>query len=189
MPFITEELWQNLEERKEGESICIESYPMGNESKDKTWLDHGDSARRIITGIRDIRQKASCKNQDTIKLTVYGKPSEAYTAFEQLIAKMTKAESIEWVDHEVDGLESFVEKGATFYVDTGKTIDVDQLIQDLEAELSYTEGFVKQVQGKLSNARFVDNAPAAVVDKERQKLKDGLDKIEALKKNLSQYKS
>ena len=102
---------------------------------------------------------------------------------------MTKAESINWVNHEVDGQESFVEKGATFYVDTGKTIDVDQLIQDLEAELSYTEGFVKQVQGKLSNARFVDNAPAAVVDKERQKLKDGLDKIEALKKNLSQYKS
>ena len=75
---------------------------------------------------------------------MYGKPSEAYTAFEQLIAKMTKAESIEWVDHEVDGQESFVEKGATFYVNTGKTIDVDQLIQDLEAELSYTEGFVKQ---------------------------------------------
>ena len=58
-------------------------------------------------------------------------------------------------------------------MDTGKIIDVDQLIQDLEAELSYTEGFVKQVQGKLSNARFVDNAPAAVVEKERQKLKDG----------------
>ena len=189
MPFITEELWQNLEERKEGESICVQTYPTASASKDKTWLDYGESARRIITGIRDIRQKASCKNQDTIKLTVYGKPSEAYTAFEQLIAKMTKAESINWVDHEVDGQESFVEKGATFYVDTGKTIDVDQLIQDLEAELSYTEGFVKQVQGKLSNARFVDNAPAAVVDKERQKLKDGLDKIEALKKNLSQYKS
>jgi valyl-tRNA synthetase len=189
MPFITEELWQNVEERKEGESICVESYPIASASKDKTWLNHGESARRIITGIRDIRQKASCKNQDTIKLTVYGKPSEAYTAFEQLIVKMTKAESIEWVEHEVDGLESFVEKGATFYVDTGKTIDVDQLIQDLEAELSYTEGFVKQVQGKLSNARFVDNAPSAVVEKERQKLKDGLDKIEALKKNLSQYKS
>ena len=57
-----------------------------------------------------ISSKASCKNQDTIKLTVYGKPSEAYTAFEQLIAKMTKAESIDWVDHEVDGQESFVEK-------------------------------------------------------------------------------
>ena len=100
---------------------------------------------------------------------MYGKPSEAYTAFEQLIAKMTKAESIDWVDHSRWPRE-LCRKGATF-MSILKTIDVDQLIQDLEAELSYTEGFVKQVQGKLSNARFVDNAPAAVVEKERQKLK------------------
>ncbi len=188
MPFITEELWQNLEERKEGESIMVSpqsiAAPAGD---DAAFLAGIERVKQVITGMRAVRSSKNISPKETLDLQVVGaNPVERYNC---LIEKMANAGSISVVENKANGVSSFMVGTTEFAVVLGNLIDTEAEIAKAEAELKHLEGFLKSVEKKLSNARFVDNAPAAVVELERKKKSDAETKIAALLETLKGLKA
>lgn len=181
MPFITEELYQKMEERK---SICVSDFPKARDF-DEAVIAKGEYAREIISAIRDIRNKNQIKPKEVLKGYVLADNSAVYQDFLPKIVKLGNLESIEKCDGEVAGAESFIVKGQQFFIEVGDWIDMSSKLEEMKKELAYTEGFVKSIEKKLSNERFVQNAPEQVVALERQKLQDGVSKIKLLKESLS----
>ncbi|MCB9256252.1 MAG: valine--tRNA ligase [Chitinophagales bacterium] len=183
MPFITEELWQELSPRTKGESINLSSWPKA-ENFDVMELSKGEYSKEIISAIRDIRLKNKVKNADKLKAYVLEGNEEIYEDFLGTIIKLGGLESLTKVSAEISGAESFIVKGQQFFVELSKDIDIDAKRAELQKELDYTKGFVLSVEKKLANERFVQGAPEQVIANERQKLADGLAKIKLLEESL-----
>lgn len=184
MPFVTEEIWQKMTKRKAGESINLTSLPKAktiNENK----IKQGEYAKEIISAIRDIRKKNQLKNADKIKAFVLSKDESIYQYFAHKIVKLGGLESIEKVSEEKKGCASFIVKGQHFFIELNLAIDLDAKRAELEEKLKYTQGFLNSVMKKLSNERFVNNAPEKVVATERQKQADAEAKIKLLKESLA----
>lgn len=177
MPFITEELWQNLDERKEGESIMILSQPKADKYSDTLLLSF-NQVKEAIVNIRSIRQSKGISPKTSLELYIKGNvPKEMYSIF-------TKMANISAV---IDSLEQRPENGSSFMVDTiefilpvGDLIDKNEELKKIEAELKYFEGFLDSVNKKLSNEKFIQSAPEAVVNIELKKKSDAQTKIENL---------
>ena len=186
MPFITEELWQAIEERKAGESIMTQSVKIFADSYDEQLIADVETAKSIISGVRTIRLQKNIAQKETLALEVVGTHSVA--AYNAIIEKMGNLEAINVVEAKSDGTSSFMVGTTEYAVPLGSLIDVEAEVAKLQAELTYLEGFLSSVMKKLSNERFVSNAPEAVVAAERKKQADAESKIAAIKESLSKLK-
>lgn len=183
IPFVTEEIWQHISERSPEEALIVNTWP------EQTAFDQGliaefDFASEVISGVRTIRKQKNIPFKEQIALSMINS-EKASDRFDGLIAKLTNLSGIEEVTSAPEGALSFRAKSNEYFVPMAGSIDVDAEIAKLEEELKYAEGFLKSVQGKLKNERFVNNAPEQVVANERKKEADALAKIETLKSSLA----
>lgn len=183
MPFITEEIWQTMADRSPEEALIIAKYPMVSEFN-KELISEFDFAANIVSGIRTIRKEKNIPFKEVIELSVVN--TENYTQnFDQVIQKLTNTSVIEYVSDKVEGAASFRVKSNEYFVPISlDNIDVEAEIIKLQAELKRAEGFLFGIQKKLSNERFVNNAPEQVITLERKKESDTIAKIETIKKSL-----
>lgn len=187
MPFITEEIWQLLSERNEGESIMICQLPEVK-NYDADLLAAFENVKEAISGIRKIRTDKNIPNKDSLELKIQQGDKGFEQQFNSVIVKMANLSSLEMVNEEVQGAASFRVKSTNFYVPLEGFIDVEEELKKLEEELKYTKGFLTSVMKKLSNERFVNNAPEAVVAKEKAKQTDAEAKIKVLEERIASLK-
>lgn len=187
MPFITEEIWQLLSERAEGESIMVSLMPKVK-TIDEDFLENFEDVKEAVSGIRNIRKSNNIAFKDEIKLFV-NKGTKGYNSyFNPVLTKLCNLSEIEMTNEDIKGAVSFLVKTSGFFIDLGEKADVEGELKKLEEELSYTKGFLKSVMGKLSNEKFVSGAPAQVVDIERKKQADAEDKIKSLEERIASLK-
>jgi len=185
MPFITEELWQNLEERKDGETIMLQMQPAA-EPYDEKIISDFETACEAIVNIRAIRQSKGISPKESLALQVAGDYPDAMTP---IIRKIANVSDVTKVDSFESGAgQAFMVGTTQFNVPLSGMIDVAAEIEKIEAEIKRYEGFLRGVNAKLSNEKFVANAPAQVVELERKKLADATTKIENLQQRLSSLK-
>jgi valyl-tRNA synthetase len=183
MPFITEEIWHLLREREEGDDVIIAKMPV-SQSYERKYIEAFSRAADIILGIRNLRKEKNIPNKDKLMLMVK-KSADSNCIFYPVIAKVANLESIDIVDDKPEGSITFIVKSQEYYVPLTGSIDVETELKKLKEELNYTKGFLKSVMKKLSNDRFVNNAPAAVVDKERKKQADAESRIKVLEEQIA----
>ena len=183
VPFISEEIWQNISDRSTDEALIISKWPEQYDVN-ASIIEDFNKVTEVISGIRTIRKEKNISFKDTIEVKVINteKLSDKYNS---IIAKMGNLSSIETVNESVDGALSFRVKSNEYFIPMAGAIDVDAEIEKLKAELDYTEGFLKSVQKKLSNERFVNNAPEQVVAVEKKKQSEAEAKIETIKASLA----
>lgn len=187
MPFITEEIWQTMKDRTPSESLIIAQWPEIS-VYDNKYLDDFEDFKQLVAEIRTIRKEKNIANKEAIKLFV-NKGGKGYNAyFKCVLAKMGNIETIEEVSQKVDGTVSFMVQTSEFYVPFGSNIDVEAEIEKLTADRNYLEGFLASVMKKLTNEKFVNGAPAAVVENERKKQADAEAKIKAIDEQLKALK-
>ncbi len=183
MPFITEEIWHMLETRKDGESIMVSEMPKP-QPIDNKMIAGFDFAKEVITQIRTIRKEKNLSYKNKLNL-LYKDESNSYnTDFETVITRLSGIDKVSETKEKVDGASHFVVKKVEFFVPLGDLIDKDAEIKKLTEELKYAKGFLNSVMKKLSNERFVNNAPAQVIEKENIKKADAEAKIRALEEQI-----
>ena len=188
MPFITEELWQHIYDRKDGESIMRAQLDLAAPSADDDALaDAIENVKLIVSGVRTVRNQKNIPNKDALTLQVVGKNDfEAYTS---VITKMANLSAINVVAEKDPTASAFMVGTDEFAVPLGDLIDVAAEIEKQEAQLKHLEGFLAGVKKKLANEKFVAHAPEAVVAMERKKQSDSEEKIAALKESLAALKA
>ncbi len=186
MPFITEELWQNITERSEGESLMVS--PMAAQgAADEPLLASIDHLNKLIKNIRSIRLQKNISQKNTLELQMVGvNPVEAFQA---VITKMCNLSAITSVEAKADGAASFLIGTTEYAVPLGNLIDVEAEIARMEAELKHKQGFLQGVLKKLSNEKFVNNAPAAVIELERKKQADAESIIKSLQESIASLRN
>ncbi|HUW91805.1 MAG TPA: valine--tRNA ligase, partial [Bacteroidales bacterium] len=182
MPFITEEIWQRLDERIEGSSIMLEPMPVSREFNSGL-LFRFDLAREIVSAVRTVRKEKNIPNKESLVLCA----AEGATGgeFDSVITKMCNLSGIKIVTGQVEESVSFRISTSEFYIPLGGAVDNEEEIRKLTDELKYTEGFLAIVMAKLSNERFVSNAPEKVLTLERKKQADAEAKIATLKDSIA----
>ena len=183
MPFITEEIWHQISDRSTEEALIISRYPSINVINN-TVLNDFEIASEVISGIRTIRKEKNISFKEPIKLFVINN-IEASTSFDAVIKKMGNVEHLEYISEKIGGALTYRVKSNEYFIPMEGSINVETEIAKLTDELTYTEGFLKSIQAKLNNDRFVNNAPEKVVASEKQKEADALAKIATLKNSLS----
>ena len=188
MPFITEEIWQLVSERKPGESLMVSLMP-SPESYDKKLRRHFEEIKEVITAIRSIRKEKNIAPKEALELMVRSSEGSKYRDYlEPVIIKLANLTGVTFIKEEPEGAVSFIVKNVEYFVPVGSLVDAGEELMKLEEELVYTQGFLKSVQKKMSNERFVQHAPAQVVEKERQKMSDAEGKIAVLKTQIEKLK-
>lgn len=185
MPFITEELWQALYERKEGESIMTALQP-GQAPADKGFLAGFETLKEIVAGVRTIRVEKNIPNKDELELHVIGRHDHQY---DSVISKVCRLSSIASVSEKQGGATGFLVGTTEYSIPLAEKMDVEAELEKLKTELSYTEGFLQSVMKKLGNERFVQNAKPQIVEAERKKQADAESKIALLKENIAALSS
>ena len=184
MPFITEEIWQQLYERQSGDSICVAYYPHADADLIHAHLlTDFETLFDIISNVRNIRNEKQISPKTALPLAIRTNQPETFQPLESLIQKMANVSDVSYANGKAGGL-SFLIKGDEFFVDIAGEIDVVQEVEATRKDLEYQIGFRDSTFKKLSNERFVANANPDVVDRERQKLADAEAKIQALKQRL-----
>ena len=188
MPFITEALWQALSERQEGESIMRESLKMDAPTADeKKLVDDIELVKQIVSGVRMVRSQKNIAPKEALELQAV--TANNYAAYNAAILKMGNLSSINVVTEKDATASAFMVGTDEFAVPLGNMIDIDAEIEKQEAQLKHLEGFLQGIMKKLSNERFVQNAPEQVVALERKKQSDSEEKIAALKESLAALKA
>jgi valyl-tRNA synthetase len=182
MPFISEEIWQNIAERGAKESICVAEFPKGGAS-DAALLNDFEVLFELISGIRNIRNAKNLSPKTALPLAIRTDSKSRYENLSELIVKLGYIETISFVEEDSEGT-SFRVKSDEFFINLADEIDVETERENLQKELEYTQGFLESVIKKLSNERFVANAKGDIVEKERQKQADAEAKIVTLKEAL-----
>ncbi len=181
MPFITEEIWHAIAERKEGDDIIIAQQPIF-QGFDESILKQFEFTQEVINNVRKVRSDKNIAFRDAIQLVVKG---TANKDFDCVIAKLCNVSEVSYVAEAPAGAFGFIVGSTEFFVPLTGSVDVEAEIKKLEEELKYAQGFLKSVEAKLSNERFVSGAPAAVVDKERKKKADAEAKIAVIEQQLA----
>ncbi len=188
MPFITEELWQHIYDRKDGESIMREKLEINAPTADDMKIiEDVESVKQIVAGVRTVRNQKNIPNKDALKLQTVSE--NKFNAYDSIVLKMANLESIDVVAEKDSTAAAFMVGTLEYAVPLGDMIDVDVEIEKQEAQLKHLEGFLAGVMKKLSNERFVANAPEAVVALERKKQSDSEEKIAALKESIASLKA
>ena len=189
MPFITEEIWQLVSPRKDGESLMVSSMPQP-EKYDRKLIKQFEDLKEVVTNIRSLRKDKNIPPKEVMKLLVRSSANGSYNpTLEPVIIKLANLSEVELISNdEPDDAVSFIVKNVEYFVPVGSLVDTEEEIEKLKFELEYTKGFLKSVQKKMSNERFVRNAPEQVVEKERQKMTDAEVKIGVLKSQIEKLK-
>ena len=188
MPFITEELWQHIYDRKDGESIMREKLEINAPTADDMKIiEDVESVKQIVAGVRTVRNQKNIPNKDALKLQTVSE--NKFNAYDSIVLKMANLESIDVVAEKDSTAAAFMVGTLEYAVPLGDMIDVDVEIEKQEAQLKHLEGFLAGVMKKLSNERFVANAPEAVVALERKKQSDSEEKIAAIKESIASLKA
>ena len=181
MPFITEELWQALEPRKEGESLMVALMPEVT-PVDAAYLESFEIVKEIVSGVRTIRLQKNIPNKEELTLQVLGDHNDA---FNPVIAKMCNLSEIANTDDKAAGAVSFLVRTTEYAVPLGSMINVEEELAKLREELKYQQGFLASVTKKLSNESFVSKAPAKVIDMERKKQADAESTIKSIEESIA----
>ena len=186
MPFITEELWQHIYERKEGESIMVASLDKAKSVVGEEIIAAFEEVKKVVAGVRAVRNQKNIANKEQLALVCLG--ADKYAAYDSVVKKMSNLSSIEVSDESPTGAIKFLVGTSEYAVPIGNLIDVEAEIAKQEAELKRLEGFLFGVQKKLQNANFVAHAPEQVVALERKKQADAEQKIAAIKESIKELR-
>jgi valyl-tRNA synthetase len=186
MPFLTEEIWQYIAERTPDQALIVSQWPTITGVNENIIADF-DFVMEVISGIRTIRKEKNIPFKDAIDLKVVN-AENASTYFDSVIVKLGNITSLEYVSEKVDGALSYRVKSNEYFIPITGAINVEEEIAKLSEELKYTQGFLKSVQAKLSNEKFVSGAPEAVIANERKKEADALAKIATIEQSLLSLK-
>lgn len=184
IPFITEELWQHLYDRKEGESIMTARMPEP-QPVNMEIINRFETTKLVVAGIRTIRLQKGIANKEQLTLQIIGAHDHSNDC---ILTKMTNLATIETIEEKDPAAASFRVHATEYAIPMSNAIDVEAELKKLEAELKYAQGFLKTVMGKLGNERFVQNAPEAVVAMERKKKADAEEKIKSLEESIAALK-
>ena len=188
MPFITEELWQHIADRKEGESLMVSVFKTSAPTKDDAALiAKVEEMKQIVSGVRAVRQSKNISPREPLALQVVGAAKNSVTsipALAEIIKKLAGLSQIENVAEKTEGTQAFLVGTDEYAVPIGSLIDADAEREKTEAEIKRLQGFMAGIEKKLGNERFVQNAPAQVVELERKKLADAQSKIAALEATI-----
>ena len=182
MPFLTEEIWQFLKTRTPDQALIVSSWP-ASASYDTSLLEEFHFASEVISGIRNLRKQKQIPFKTTVELHVINKASSTQK-FDGLISKLGNISKINYTDSSVEKAFSFRVQSNEYFLVADIAIDLEAEVAKIKEELNYTKGFLKSVQKKLSNTRFVSNAPEQVVASEKKKEADALAKIQTLESSL-----
>ena len=193
MPFITEELWQHIADRKDGEALMLDVFKLDAPTEaDEKIMAQFEEAKQIISGVRGVRQSKNIGPREPLTLEVVASADEKVItqcpAIGPIIKKMAGLEGISYVEQKGEGSSTFMIGTREYAVPLGNLIDVEAELEKAEAQLKHLQGFLMGVRKKLSNERFVANAPEAVVALERKKESDSLEKIAALEQTIAELK-
>lgn len=188
MPFITEEIFQSLRLQNAPESIVIAPYPKGSHYK-KEILAGFEFASQVIMALRNFRQEKGISPKEPLELFIKKNHGQAPdTTFDSTVARMCNLSRLAYVDQKPNEVVTLILKTTEFYIPLSQDIDVEAEIEQLEADLKYQQGFLQSVEKKLNNERFVNSAPATVVDAERKKQADSLARINVIETQLKNLK-
>ena len=187
MPFITEELWHNLRERGENESIMIAQMPQPKaENGADNLLARFELTRKVVEDVRRVRAEKNIAQKNAIELLVIKQDNAEIDAeMDSVIQKLCNISSIQYIKEKVSGTCSFIEQNTEYLIPIAQNINVEEELKKLNADLEYAEKFLQSVLKKLANERFVSNAPEQVVAVERKKQSDAEEKIKMLKEQIA----
>jgi len=183
MPFLSEEVWQHMSKRSPEEALCVANWPKKG-ATDNELINNFDIAADVISGVRTIRKSKNIPNKEVLDLMELSTEDSIFK-MNAVIEKLSNVSTINSVNETVDGALSFRVGSNEYFIPIAGAIDVEEEIKKINEELKYTKGFLQSVQKKLSNERFVNNAPEKVVEIERKKVADAEAKIETLEKSLA----
>ncbi len=183
MPFLTEEIWQHIAERSPSEALVVSQWPTIHKP-DVVLIRQFEFAAEVIAGIRTIRKEKNIPMKESLELLV-SNAEKLGRDWDAIIKKLTNVSSISYVDATVEGALTFRVNSNEYFIPISGAVDVEAEIKKIKEELKYTKGFLQSVQKKLSNERFVNNAPDKVIAIERKKQADAEAKIETLEKSLA----
>ncbi|MDR9398507.1 valine--tRNA ligase [Salibacter sp.] len=184
MPFLTEELWHRIEERDADSALIVSQWPNIEYKANEEILTDFKRVEKVIAGIRTFRKQNNIPQKESLKLFVKTH-EESSSHFDPIVAKLNNLESIEKTDDKIEGAYSFVEGSNEYFIPLEGAVDVEEQKEKIKEEIDYMKGFLKKVEKKLSNERFVQNAPEKVVEMERQKQHDAESKIKVLEEQLA----
>ena len=184
MPFITEDIWHLLQERQDGDDIIIAQQPK-QQDVDNEILNQFIFTQDVINNIRKVRAEKNISMKEAIELIVVDKEGNVNKEFDSVIMKLCNVSSVNYVTENPQDAFGFLVKAVEFFIPVTDNIDTEAELKKLEEELKYAQGFLKSVEAKLSNEKFVNGAPAAVVDKERKKKSDAEAKIKVLEQQIA----
>ena len=188
MPFITEEIYHLISERKERDCLIIASLPIA-EKVNKSVIEKFDTAKEVIMEVRNVRAQKNIPNKEMIKLSIKKNYNEqADLTFDGIVCKLCNLESLDYVKEKVEGAFTFVVRNTEFYIPVSSDFNAKEEIIKLNEELNYTKGFLQSVLKKLSNHSFVNNAKAEVVDAERKKQADAEARINVIEEQIISLK-
>jgi valyl-tRNA synthetase len=191
MPFITEEIWHQLRTRAAGDDCMMQTYPKAG-TWDEALIRQVESAKDVITKVRELRNQNQIKPREALHASVQNSGSaKALFAREgllEMVQKLAVLATLDLRDDEPANSKSFVSGTEKYYVEINQEIDVEAERAKIQQELEYQRGFLKSIEAKLSNERFVAGAPAAVVENERQKQADALARIGILEESLAGFR-
>ncbi|MGJ8666761.1 MAG: valine--tRNA ligase [Patiriisocius sp.] len=183
MPFLTEEIWHNIKNRTPKEALCINTWPKA-EPINENLIKNFEFAAEVVSRIRTVRKEKNIAFKDAIEVSVIN--AERMDAqFDRIISKLVNISELNYISEALDGALTFRVKSNEYFIPMEGAIDVEAEIEKLKEELKYTEGFLRSVQGKLKNEKFVSGAPEQVVANEKKKEADAIAKIETIKASLA----
>ncbi|RNL69227.1 valine--tRNA ligase [Sinomicrobium pectinilyticum] len=188
MPFLSEEIWQHMENRNRDEALVVATWPEPVKP-DGSLLEGFSLMTEVVSGIRTVRKDKNIPFKDELELYTTGDGSDFAGDLDEVVKKLGNISGIHYDVEKVEGSVSFRVGASEYFIPVTGSVDVESEIRKLQEELSYIEGFLKSVRGKLSNERFVNNAPEKVVAVEKQKEADALAKIATIKESLSNLKN
>lgn len=190
MPFITEEIWHLLREREAGDDCMMHQYPSVG-TYDAKKIEEFEKVKELVAKIRDARNKNQLKQKDVFPLLIADHDNASLyldnQGYMEVICKLGFVDSIQVTSESNPEGIPFLAGTNKFYLVANRTVDEGEDKANLAKDLAYMKGFVISVEKKLSNERFVNNAPPAVIERERQKLSDGIAKVKILEESLSKY--
>jgi valyl-tRNA synthetase len=185
-PFISEEIWHYLAERKDGESIMVTRLPEAGKF-DKKLIARFELVKEMVTSVRNIRQEKNLPQKEALVMQVVSDSNHTFV-FAEVMKKLSNLSTVETVDNKPEGALSFLVKSTEYYIPLSGKINVEEEIKKMEAELTYTKGFLTTVMKKLGNEKFVSSAPQQVVQNEMNKKADAEAKIKAMEERLKELK-
>jgi valyl-tRNA synthetase len=188
MPFITEEIWQLLHNRKEGESIMVSSIPE-NTKANEDLISRFESVKETISAVRTVRKNMGIPNKEKLQLLIHLEKNDYDTEFLPVIRKLGNLSEVSFVSEKKEGAASFMVKTTEYYIPTGGMIDIDGEIRKIQDDLDYNRGFLVSIMKKLDNKGFIENAPANVLELEKKKKSDSESKIKSLEERMKELKN